>query len=127
MEQHKFRALHIIIVIFRVLAVLALIGAVAMAVLTFVGSSAIGTLTVNGQAVGGSKIVLALGILIVGLIWSLLWFGAAELISLFIHIERNTHAGAEYARQTALMTREVAKRLGGGTGPLHPPSAPTGR
>lgn len=60
----------------------------------------------------------AVSIFLGGLLWALGLYAVGDFISLLVATEQNTRAGAEYNRQAALMMREVAKRLGGGTGTL---------
>ncbi len=155
--EKRYRVLRFISFIYKLLAILILIGAIAMAVLTAVASrgttipglpviptaatavapgveateTAVGSLVpaVPGLPAGyqglpmtiplpTSGIGFAIMIFIGGLLWALGLYAVGDFISLLVATEQNTRAGAEYNRQAALMMREVAKRLGGGTGAL---------
>ncbi len=157
--EKRYRVLRFISFIYKLLAVLILIGAIIGGILTAVGTSVpgltvgapgastpvpgievtetasgssvsvqipqntnipgftgVGSFTAALQGMGGP--IGGLGLFIVGLLWALGLYAVGDFISLLVATEQNTRAGAEYNRQAALMMREVAKRLGGGTGAL---------
>lgn len=153
--EKRYRVLRFISFIYKLLAILvligAIIGAVAMVALVPRGGTIVVptpppamteepgievTATVNGTNVavqvpsipGMSTFtsvpaipagpIGAVMVFIGGLLWALGLYAVGDFISLLVATEQNTRAGAEYNRQAALMMREVAKRLGGGTGNL---------
>jgi hypothetical protein len=99
--KKRFRALRIISVIYKLLAVLALIGSIALAVLSYTQTQIGVNVTLN------DALPSIIGALAGGIFGAIFFFGLGQLFDLFIALEENTRATSALLQRLGRELREM--------------------